>query len=122
MYEDVDRLSEKKWLYFFVFIIIIFLKYPLAQTFSTSVDKVASTDDQIVHTDNNAEPSEWTGKVEQLGQGSGSCQRAKHAWLFSDLLQAVKGKQLLVLGYQHITYVGGTISNYVHIIIIYTYL
>ena len=52
----------------------------------------------------------------KLGQGILFWQWAKHAWLYSDLLQALKGEQLSALGCQHINYVGETTSNYVHII------
>ena len=42
---------------------------------------------------NTKNEGKWTGKVE-LGHGKGSWQWAKHAWLYSDLLHAVKEEHL----------------------------
>ena len=52
----------------------------------------------------------------KLGQGRHFWEWAKHAWLYSDLFQALKGEQLSALGCQRINSVGETMSNYVHII------
>ena len=37
---------------------------------------------------------------QRSGQGKHFCQEAKHAWLYSDLLQALKREHVSALGYQ----------------------